>query len=128
MKMKLSKTRRWRISAGFLEVDLAVGVTILALAIIPLGFSFARERDALRADYFRAAAMEVVDGETEILAAGDWRNYPDGSREYTVHSQAAANLPPGHFQLTKTGNHVRLEWAPEKHRGTGVVVREFTGK
>ena len=122
----LSRTRRSRLA--FLEMDLAVGLTILALAIIPLGFSFARERDALRADYFRAVAVEVVDGEAEILAAGDCKNYPDGSQVYTVHSLAAAKLPPGHFELTKAGNHIRLEWTSDKRRGIGAVVREFNVK
>jgi hypothetical protein len=113
---------------GFLMVDLIVGMAILSLAIVPLGYSFARERQVLRAEYFRSVAMEIVDGEMEILAAGDGKNYPDGSQIYIVHSRAAATLPPGHFQLTKTGNHLRLEWTPDKHKGIGVVVREITFK
>jgi hypothetical protein len=117
-----------RSTRGFLEMDLAFGLMILGLAIVPLGFSFAREREVLRAEYFRAAAVEVVDGEAEILAAGDWKNFPDGAQNYTVHSLAADNLPPGHFQLTKTGNHLRLEWTPDKHKGIGTVVREVTVK
>ena len=109
-------------------VDLVVAMTILTLTIVPLGFTFARERRALRAEYFRAAADEIVDGEMEILAAGDWKNFPDGAQIYTVHSQAAANLPLGHFQLTKTGNHLRLEWTPDRREGIGAVVREVTVK
>ena len=113
---------------GFLMVDLIVGMAILSLAIVPLGYSFARERQVLRAEYFRSVVMEIVDGEMEILTAGDGKNYPDGSQIYTVHSRAAANLPPGHFQLTKTGNHLRLEWTPDEHKGIGVIVREITLK
>jgi hypothetical protein len=113
---------------GFLEVDLAVGMAILGLAILPLAFSFAHERQVLRAEYFRSSAMEIVDGEIEILAAGDWRNYPDGSQNYTVHANAAANLPPGHFQLTKNGNRLRLEWSSDERKGIGAVVREVTVK
>jgi hypothetical protein len=138
MKIKLptnesgKKTAKWRNAfrraRGFLMVDLAFGITILAVAIIPLGFSFARERDVLRAEYFRAVAVEIVDGETEILAAGDWKNFPDGSQVYTVHSRAAAKLPPGHFELTKNGNHLRLEWTSDKRKGIGAVVREITVK
>ena len=62
----------------------------------------------------------------EILAAGDWKNYPDGAQPYTVHSRAAANLPSGHFELTKTGKHLRLEWSSDKRQGIGAVVRETT--
>jgi len=109
-------------------VDAVVAMAILSMAIVPLGFSFARERRALRAEYFRAAADEIVDGETEILAAGDWKNFPDGAQAYTVHSRAAANLPAGHFQLTKTGNHLRLEWTPDQREGIGAVAREVNVK
>ena len=64
----------------------------------------------------------------EILAAGDWKNVPEGAQTYAVHSNAAAILPAGHFQLTKTGNHLRLEWTPDRHEGIGAVVREVTVK
>jgi hypothetical protein len=120
---KGSRSRR-----GFLMVDAVVAMAILSMAIVPLGFSFARERRALRAEYFRAAADEIVDGETEILTAGDWKNFPDGAQTYTIHSQTAANLPAGHFQLTKTGNHLRLEWTPDQREGIGAVAREVTVK
>jgi hypothetical protein len=113
---------------GFLEVDLVVGLAILGLAIMPLGYSFMRERQLLRAEYFRSVAMEIVDGETEILAAGDWKNFPDGSQTYTVHANSAVNLPSGHFQLTKTGNHLHLEWSSDKRKGIGTVFREITIK
>ena len=113
---------------GFLEVDLVVGLAILTLAVVPLGYSFARERQVLRIEYFRSVANEIVDGEMEILVAGDGKNFPDGSQNYSVHANAAANLPPGHFQLTKTGNHLRLEWNPDEKHGVGTVARETTLK
>jgi len=130
MKINLSQPFRKgsRSRRGFLMVDLVVAMAVLSLAIVPLGFSFARERQVLKIEYFHSAADEIVDGEIEILAAGDWKNFPDGSQAYTVHSHAAASLPTGHFQLTKTGNHLRLEWTPDKRKGVGPVVRETTVK
>ena len=125
MKIKLSSFRRTR---GFLEVDLLVGLAVLTLAVVPLGFAFAHERQALRMEYCRGVASEIVDGEMEILAAGAAKNLPDGAQNYSVHANALSQLPSGHFQLTKTGNHLRLEWFPDrKHRG-GPVVRETTLK
>jgi hypothetical protein len=109
-------------------MDLLMAMTILALAIMPLGFSFARERTVLRAEYMRSVADEVVDGEMEILAAGDWTHYPEGAQTYTVHANAAAHLPAGHFELTKNGNHLRLEWSPDKKEGIGAITREITIK
>lgn len=130
MKTQLSQPfgSRRRFQRGILEVDLLVGLAILSLAIIPLGFSFARERQVLKIEYFRSVAGEIVDGEMEILAAGDWKNFPDGVQTYPVQSQAAAHLPAGHFQLTKTSNHLRLEWNSDEKRGIGNVVRETTIK
>lgn len=111
---------------GILEIDLAMAMIVLSLAILPLAFSFEKEREDLRVEYFKATANEIVDGEMEVLAAGDWKHLPDGSRPYIVHARAAANLPPGKFELTKTGNHLRLEWRPARRRGVGTIVREIT--
>ena len=121
-KVNLNATRQ----RGFLQVDLAIALVILAVAIVPLGFSFMQEREALHLDYARAVANEIVDGEMEILAAGDWKSFPDGAQNYTVHSRAVANLPPGHFELTKTGRHLRLEWKSDKRSGIAPVIREIT--
>jgi hypothetical protein len=130
MKAKLSQPfgKDSRSRRGFLMVDAVVAMAILSLAIIPLGFSFARERQVLKIEYQRGVANEIVDGEMEILAAGAWKAFPDGAQSYTVRANAAAKLPPGHFQLTKTGNHLRLEWTPDKRQGVGEVVREITVK
>jgi hypothetical protein len=128
MKTKLSPPPPRRRTRGFLEVDLMVGLAILTLAVVPLGYSFARERQVLKIEYCRSVANEIVDGEMEILAAGAAKDLPDGSQNYPVHAAAATRLPPGHFQLTKTGNHLRLEWHPDEKHGVGAVVRETTLK
>lgn len=128
MKTNVSSTSARRRVGGFLEADLAVGMAILALAVLPLAYSFVRERQVLKIEYCRSVADEVVDGEMEILAAGAAKNLPEGSQTYSVNATAATQLPPGHFQLTKTGNHLRLEWMPEVRRGFKAVVREATLK
>jgi len=122
------RDRRCRERGYFLMTDLVVGMAILTLAIMPLTFAFAHERQLLRVEYYRSVAVETVDGEMEILAAGAWRDFADGRQVYAVHANAATNLPPGHFQLTKAGNHLRLEWNSDKHHGIGTVVREITVK
>jgi hypothetical protein len=109
---------------GFLEVDLLVGLAILALAIVPVGFAFARERQVLKNEYVRVVADEVVDGEMEILAAGAAKDFPEGVQNYSVQSRAVAVLPPGKFQLTKSGKHLRLEWHGDEKCGVSAVVRE----
>jgi hypothetical protein len=124
MKIRIHKFGTSR--EGVLEMDMAMAMLILAVAILPLAFSFAKERDVLRVDYSRAVADQIVDGEMEILAAGDWKNFPDGANVYTVHTRAAANLPAGHFELTKINRHLRLEWLPDRRLGIGIVMRETT--
>jgi hypothetical protein len=126
MKTTLSAPSSRLPAAGFLEVDMLVGLAFLSLAIVPVGFSFARERQVLKIEYVHSVANEIVDGEMEILAAGDWKNYPDGVQNYSVHAGAAAGLTPGHFQLTKTGNHLRLEWISHVKHGGAPVIREVT--
>jgi hypothetical protein len=111
---------------GFLEVDLVVGLAILTLAVVPLGYSFARERQLLRAEYCHSVINELVDGEMEILAAGAGKSISEGSQVYAVHSRAAVNLPPGHFQLTRTGKRLRLEWTSDQKCGVSPVAREIT--
>jgi hypothetical protein len=112
---------------GFLQVDLAVALAILALAVVPLGYSFANEQKVLKIEYLRGVIDEIVDGEMEILVAGAGRDFPDGSQIYPVDKfPTAAALPPGHFELTKAGKHLRLEWLPDERRGLGTVLREAT--
>lgn len=120
-----SRTRRQR---GFMMVDLFVGMSILAIAILPLSFAYVKEARMLRAEYFHGVAMEIVDGEMEILAAGEGRNIPEGAQPYTVHARAAVSLPPGHFQLIRTGQRLRLEWAAAQRQGIRPVMREVTLK
>ncbi len=121
MKSKLTPQRSQR---GALMTDVVVAMAMLTLAVLPLAFSFQHERTLLRAAYCRAVAMEIVDGELEILAAGEWHSFPAGTQPYAVHATAAKNLPAGEFQLTVNTNRIRLVWQPqEKHVG-GAVIRE----
>ena len=113
---------------GAIMTEAMVAMAILLLAVFPLAFSFQHERVLLKAAYYRAVAMEVVDGEMEILAAGAWRTLPEGLQTYPVRAESAVNLPPGKFQFTRTGRHLRLEWAALEKRGIGVVAREVTVK
>jgi hypothetical protein len=128
LKLELQRKLKRARQRGFLEVDMMVGLAILTIAVLPLGYTFVRERQVLKIEYCRCVADEIVDGEMEILLAGAGKNLPDGPQAYVVNARAASQLPHGHFQLTKTGNHLRLEWTPEVRRGFAAVVREGTLK
>jgi hypothetical protein len=92
--------------------------------MLPVSFSFLHEWKLARAYYNRAIAMQIVDGEMELLAAGEWRAYAPGSQRYPVRGGAVTNLPPGEFRLTLTHATARLEWIPQARRTGGGVVRE----
>ena len=111
-------------SHGFLLVELMVALSLVALVMIPMTLSYYAEQRVCRIYYYQSIALEIVDGEAEILARGEWRSYSPGQHDYVVHSAAATNLPPGRFRLTLNDSKFRLEWVPDKKRSGGGVSRE----
>ena len=107
---------RVSITSGFLQIELVVAIAILAAVMLPLGGAWYHEAKMLRAYYRDAVAMEILDGEAEILAAGGWRGFPEGQHELKPTSSAAKNLPRGRFLLTRENHRARLEWLPERGR------------
>ena len=88
-------------------------LAILTAVMIPLVASSLHDQQHTRELYLRAVAMEIVDGEMEVLAAGAGKNFAPGQHPYSVSAQAAANLPAGKFILTRTQETIRLEWQPD---------------
>lgn len=111
-----------------LATDILIAISILTLTIIPMAFSYLNEQKATRLLYQKAVAMEMLDGEMEILAAGEWHAFKQGAQPYPLKGNAAQNLPPGSARLTITGNHLRLEWVPVKKLKENIIIREATGK
>jgi hypothetical protein len=68
--------------------------------------------------------MEIIDGEMEVLAAGYWREFPDGEQVYETNAESVSVLHPGQFILKKDGAQLRLEWIPGKKWRGGVLFRE----
>lgn len=104
--------------------ELLVAMGILVIALMPLLAAFVQTQKAARGAYQRAAAMEIMDGEMEILAAGEWREFKEGAQPYPLHANVMKNLPAGKAMLTIAGKHVRLEWQPGKKDSGGKIVRE----
>jgi hypothetical protein len=109
---------------GALATECVVALGILAAVMLPLSFSFMQETKMCRAYYHRAVALEIIDGEMELLAAGEWRAFREGRQDYPVLAASATNLPPGEFALTLRDGLARLEWTPRARRAGGAVVRE----
>lgn len=113
---------------GTLMTEMVVAMALLIFALMPLAYSFAKEQRYLRSCYQRAVAMEFVDGEMEVLLAGEWRAFKVGVQPYQPHGVALTNLPPGKFELTIAGPRLRLEWLPEVKDHGGKIVREANVK
>jgi len=108
---------------GALEVDMLIALALLFGAAIPLMCTFGSDAHALRFHYDRAVAMECVDGEMEILAAGAWRNHPVGTNEITFSGNAAKNLHPPTATVIRQADFIRVEWRPEGRRAV-CIARE----
>jgi hypothetical protein len=115
---------RVRGEVGSMIAELLVAMSILVLAVLPLAASFASEQREVRRCYQKAVAMEVIDGEMEVLMAGEWREYKEGRQSYSLSAASGKNLPPGKAWLTVSGKRVRLEWSPDVKRGDLKVLRE----
>ena len=113
-----------RREGGSLMVELLVAMGILTLVMLPVAYSLTSEKRLARAAYQRAVAMEIVDGELEVLAAGAWRAFPEGEHEYQIQSLAATNLPAGRFVFFADAERLRLEWRPAVSMHGGPVLRE----
>ena len=113
---------------GALMTELVIAISIVALAVLPLALGFLDEQKLCRAYYYRAVAMEIVDGEMEVLAAGEWRAFPIGTHRYQPLGTAVTNLPAGRFELTIAGQAIRLAWLPARRDVGGEVVREVKVK
>ena len=109
---------------GALTTELLVAMALLTVALFPLAYSFATERRLARSYYQRAVAMEIVDGEMEVLLAGEWRSFKPGTQDYQVKALSLTNLPPGRFQLEVGKEKLRLEWQPSTPMQGGSVTRE----
>ena len=124
--MNAPRRRPPRSQEGALLAEAVVALAILVAVMLPLAFAFRQETLLCRASYFKAVAMEIVDGEMEWLAAGEWRAFQPGPQPYPVHAAAATHLPPGEFLLTLQAGRARLEWNPKHHGAFGPVMREVT--
>lgn len=115
---------RGRRRRGMTILEVVVATSILGIVIAAFAGVHWSEQKFARECYYRAIAMQIVDGEMERLAAGEWKAYAKGSHAYEVRAESARNLPPGRFRLTIGEKSVRLEWIPAHIVAGSRVVRE----
>jgi hypothetical protein len=121
--MILSRTTRVARCRAFLQLDVAVAITVLALVFIPLSISSSGDLDLARRHYFEAVALQLIDGEMDVLLAGEHRKYTTGEHRITPVGEAVQNLPEGEFVLTVHDQKLTLAWVPTKRAKWGRVER-----
>lgn len=99
-------------------------MALVLLVVAPITHSWLNEQRIIRNYYYRAIAMQIVDGEMEILVAGAGTSLKEGSKEYAIKARSAENLPPGKFTIARNGNQLTLTWRPDKRSHGSEVKRE----
>ena len=123
--MVITKQDRRKERGSALLVELVGAMLVLTLAIMPITLMLLKDQRACREYYYRAVAMEIVDGEMEGLRAGYWKEFKQGAQPYPTTANSVTNLPEGELRLTLQGEKMRLEWKPKEQRFQSVhVVRE----
>ena len=90
--MILSRTTRVARCRAFLQLDVAVAITVLALVFIPLSVSSSSDLDLARRQYFEAVALQLIDGEMDVLLAGERRKYTPGEHQIKPVGEAVQNI------------------------------------
>lgn len=120
------RPNRRRRLAGALVMECLFALGFIAIAMIPLSFGFISEARYSRACYHRAALGSLIDGELEVLAAGEWQGLRPGTQIYPLKTDAIAGLPPGKTWATRdeSARRLRLAWTPDDGRTNAMVSRE----
>ena len=125
--MKLPSSRSIRCLA-FIQLDIAVAIVILGLIFIPLSVTSSAKLDLARRHHFEAVALNLIDGEIDVLLAGEIKKYKLGKSLITPPGEAVGSLPKGEFILTLNEKTIKLEWVPKKLTKWGRIQREVNLK
>jgi len=113
---------------AFIQLDVVLAVSILILLFIPFGVTSSGKLDLARRQHFEAVALQMIDGELDVLLAGERQKYPLGEHKITPPGEAVKTLPVGEFILIVKEKQLSLAWVPEKGAKWGRVEREVTLK
>ena len=126
--MILRPTPRAAKRLAFVQLDVALAVSILLLVFIPFSVTSSSKLDLARRQHFKAVALQMIDGELDVLMAGERQKYIPGEHKITPPGEAVKTQPVGEFILTVQENPRTIAWVPEKEAKWGRVEREVTLK
>jgi len=104
---------------GHLQMDLLTAIGLVVLAVLPLGFGFVHHRKLVRDATTRAIVLELLDGEMEVLVAGEHRAATNTLQNWPLRGAAVLNLPQGACTLSRShptpaAIELMLEWKAER--------------
>ncbi len=121
MKLRMSKCLVRRLA--FIQLDVAVAIVILMLVFIPLTVTSSSKLDLARRHHVEAVVLQLIDGEIDVLLAGEQEKYNFGEHRITPAGEAAEDLPKGEFILTLKEKQLSLAWVPVKLAKWGRIER-----
>jgi hypothetical protein len=104
---------------GALATEAVIALGILVVVMIPLSFAFRQEAQLCRAYYYKAAAMEIIDGEMEVLVAGEWRAFQSGRQNFTTRAASARRVLPDACGGAREAGVDSPGTQRRRHRGAG---------
>ena len=126
MKLRMSKCLVRRLA--FIQLDVAVAIVILMLVFIPLTVTSSSKLDLARRHHVEAVVLHLIDGEIDVLLAGEKEKYNFGEHRINPAGEAAEDLPKGDFILTLKKNQLSLVWIPVKPAKWGRIERKVNLK
>lgn len=121
MKLKISKCLVRRLA--FIQLDVAVAIAILMLVFIPLTVTSSGKLDLARRHHVEAVVLQLIDGEIDVLLAGELKKYKAGEQRITPSGDVVEMLPKGDFVLTVKEKQLELVWVPVKLSKWGRIER-----
>ena len=126
--MKLVKSKFLVSHLAFVQLDVMGAIVILMLVFIPLTVTSSRKLDLARRHHVEAVVLQLIDGEIDVLLAGEHKKYNFGEHRITPAGEAAEDLPKGDFILTLKKKQLSLVWIPVKQAKWGRIDREVNLK
>lgn len=115
-----------RRTAGAIHLEAILALALTAAVLLPLSGVVVSQR-RIASDLARHLAMiELVDGEMELIASGDWVRFSEGTHSIPLPAPDGFVPPVGELTLVRQGREFRLAWQPTHRWIGGGIERRWT--
>jgi hypothetical protein len=115
-----------RRTAGAIHLETILALALTAAVLLPISGIVVTQR-RMASDLARHLMMiELVDGEMELIASGDWVRFSEGTHSIPLPSPEGFVPPVGELTLERHGREFRLTWRPTNRWIGGGIERRWT--